>query len=556
MCERHIVLRLVLGLGCWVLPLATQADDAPSSGTFDGYYHRDRLGVGHFLSFLVAPELHEKLAKHEGKFIRLVVTKAEQPMNPGDAIIMAIGQIQELPQPPLKFTVKTRPSPVVAGQPFRLILEISDIRQPGPNGNPAGLSPEGIIVRLYQPSANPGPHPDKASFFFRGYTTRQLVVDADGGQVGENIWPFQGGRPNLQISSGTLEILPGNTWVWVVSFPAGVARTDGEVHVTANYLIADEVPGEHGRTVTPIEVWQDMPVQPPLATRPPAVLADGVLRLGDVKITPTGEDGWSNLQFTLLPAAGKKVRLPGAVNWLNGKVFPDRYASTGRLEAFQTDGTPVVLQVQRSPETYLPNTARQQLVDLPETGTAITARFRKDSRFAPDIARLIVSFVTEAGVDMLTVSDNYRDPDVTPATPFGSVTDGVKMRVRPAKTTFKADAALTFYMQAVNTSGKPICWWRPYRGYGDNVIVEIDGKLIQLPGEKAEYIGGWAGEWTTKNPTDWTVTLPETIRLAKGRHTLRYTIASKGGTYMNANQQPIPLVNGKVVSNETAFSIE
>ena len=552
-----VVSELVFVMACSVFPQAAGADLAPTSGTFTGYYHRDRLGVGHFGSFYVAPELHEKLAKHEGKLIRVEIVKAEQPMNPGYAIILAVGRIEELPQPPLKFTIKTRPSPVIEGQPFEVLLQVSDTRHVGAEPNPDGLVPEGILVSFRQPSAQPGPDPNKPSWLFRGYTTRQLAIDAHGGQVEASIWPFPGGRPNLTTSSGRLELLPGNSWTWVLSFSAGVARADGEVHAAARYLIAGETPGEHERTVTPIEAWQHVPVRPAPATRPSSVPAGRILRLGEVKLSFTDEDGWSNLKFTLLPAAGKKVRVPGAVNVLDGTVFPDTYANIGRLEAFQAEGTPVTLQIRRTPDENLPNTARQRFVDLPEPGVVITARFRKDSGFAPEITRLSVSFVTEEGVETLTVSENYRDLDVTPAMPFGPVTDGVKMRIRPVGTTFKAGTALTFYVQAVNTSGKPVCWWKSSGGDGENTIVEIDGKqLLQLPLAKAKYIGGWAAQWTTKNPQDWTVMLPEPVPLTKGRHTLRYTIVSKGGTHMNANQQPIPMVDGQIVSNEAVFLVE
>ncbi len=548
---------LVLGFASWLLPQAAQAETLPRSGMFDGYYHRDRLGVGHFLYFCVAPELHEKLTNYEGKRICLRVTKAEQPINPGDAIMLAIGRIEELPQPPLRFSVKTRPSPVIAGRPFQVILELSDTRRPEPDGNPAGFSPEGILLSFRQPRAVPEPDADKLSLWFREYTNRQLAVDTHGGQIDVSIGPFQGHRANLWTNSGPLELRPGNAWAWVVSYPVGVARVDGEVHVTARYLIVGEIPTEHGRTVTPMEFWQEVHVQPATpATSPSTTPDDRILRLDDVKLVSTGEDGWSRLQFTLLPATGRKVRVPGAVNWQDGKVYPDRYANVGRLEAFAADGTEVELEARRVPDTDPRGTARKQLVELPQSGAAVTARFRKQSRFAPAVVRLTVSFVTEAGVDTLTVSDNYRDLDVTSPTPFGSATDGVKMRVRPIKATFKAGTPVTFHVQAMNVSGKPVCWWGPDPRYGGNFIVEVDGRPLQLPEAKADFISGWAADWTCQNPNEWTTTLPETVTFAKGRHVLRYIIVSKGGTYLNADQKPIPLVKGRIVSNEATFSMQ
>jgi hypothetical protein len=549
-------LGLCLGLG-WLAFSAspTLADLAPTSGTFSGYYHRDQLGVGHFGNFYVAPDLHEKLAKHEDKLIRLEVTKAEQPMNPGPAIILAIGKITELPQPPLKLSVQTRPSSIIAAQPFEMLITVTDERRAGDEQNPAALVPEGLLLRFRQPTKQAGPDADKPSWLIPGYTTRQLAVDTNGGQIDASIWPFQGGRPNLTTSTGPLELSPGESWTWVAYFPPDVARVDGEIHVTAQYLIAGEIPGEHGRTVTPIETWQKVTVRPRPATQASSRPAETLLRVDEVKLSPTGVDGWSNLQFRLRPAVGKKVRVPAAVSVLDGSVFPDTYACIARLEGFEADGKPIVLQVQRTPERNLPNTARTKMVDLPAAGVVVNVRFRKDSRFAPTIARLVVNFMTEQGVDTLAISDDYRDPDTPPETPFGPVTDGVKIRIRPANAEFRTGVPLTFYVQAVNASGKPVCWWKPGRGYGTNVVVELNGKALDLPKEKAEYIGGWAAQWTVKETQDWTVTLPESTQINDGRHTLRYIIVSDGGTYMNANQQPIPLVKGRILSNTAAFTI-
>src|SRR5688500_10889557 len=102
-------------LGCgWlaVLPIiavaasSLSAECLPSEGVFEGYYHRDRWGVGHFNYFLVHPDLHAQLSAFEGDPIRLVVTKAIQPENPGDSMIHEIGAITPLPKSPLQIRLR------------------------------------------------------------------------------------------------------------------------------------------------------------------------------------------------------------------------------------------------------------------------------------------------------------------------------------------------------------------------------------------------------------------------------------------------------------------
>ncbi|MFA7237331.1 MAG: hypothetical protein WC058_10745 [Phycisphaeraceae bacterium] len=528
----------------------------PTSGTFEGYYHRDRMGVGHFGYFYVASELHPQLAAYDGKLIRLQFTKAEQLMNPGPSVIQAIGRIEVLPQPPLKLSITTRPSPVIAGQPFEMLVKVTDTRRPGAEPNPAGLTPNCSMVRFLQPSQPTDPHPDQPSALYLGYTPRQLAVESHGGQVDYTAWPFERGRPNLTTCGVPLELRPADAWTWIVYFPKDAATTDGEAHVTGEYLIAGETPGEHGRTVIRLETWQDISVRPATTTWPVSIPANDILRLADAKFTFSGEDGWSEVRLKVQPAWKQEVRVPATVDARDDEVLADTYANIGRLEAFTTDGTPVELEVQRIADQYPPNTARNRMVHLPLAGVNIVAKFRKRSRFAPKIAKLSAGFVTEQGTGTLILSPPYDDPDVSPATPFGESIDGVKLRIRPAVVTFNVGAPVTFCAQAVNTSGQPVCWWMPYDGDGENCVVLMDGKALRLSAEKAKYIRGWATQRLVGEPAEWTFTLPKSIALTKGRHTLGYIIMSNGGTYMNANNQPIPLVNGKLIANVTTFVVE
>src|SRR5262245_47025349 len=89
-----------------------RAEDLPRSGGFEGIYRQDRWGVGRFNYFLVSPESHEQLKPYANKRIHLEVLMASQLANPGDAMILKVGQITELENsqviPEMKFRATDR----------------------------------------------------------------------------------------------------------------------------------------------------------------------------------------------------------------------------------------------------------------------------------------------------------------------------------------------------------------------------------------------------------------------------------------------------------------
>ena len=507
------------------------AADLPTSGTFDGVYHRDRWGVGHFLCFIVHPDLHKNLAEYEGKLVRLKVTKGAQPVNPGPAILLALGEIKELPHPPLGIRVKTRPRKVTGGQPFQLVVEVTNKSKDG-----SLLFPVSILSTIRQPYAHSGQRPNEPSSFIKQYTVGQLSVGGRSIHMGG--WETFGSPPNLKGQGGRLLLSPGASYALVASLPKGISAVDAELKIEVSYALADPkasygVWKSHGR----FEVWQDFPVQQAKPAGPTTEKQERLLAVSEVNLTD-GEDGWTSLRFRLSPAKDA-----------------EKFAQIARLEGFVAGGSAVELEAVRLPERSTRD-GIAQLLELPKTGVIISGRFRKQSRFAPPITRLCVLVLTDHGIETVILSDRFNDSDVPPGTPFGPQTGGVKMRIRPAKATFKEGEPLKFHLQAVNVSGKPVCWWKPSTGLGQNVVIEIDGARIKQPDRKAEYIGGWAAKWTCKNPDEWTIKLPNTLKIARGKHTLCYVIASKGGKYKNANNKLIPLFRGRIHSNEVSFSVE
>ena len=550
-CATDRITRGVLAtllIGCLCVQNLAIAEDLPTTGTFEGVYHRDRWGVGHFLFFIVHPDLHERLSKYEDKLIRLKVTKGTQPMNPGSAIMLAVGEIEELPQPPLEIRAKTRPSKVTAGQPFQLVVEVTNKSK-----DDSLLYPIAVLPKIRQSYLQPGEKADDPSWLIKEYTVGQLSISVAEIQLGG--WqPFQG-RANLKGRGGQLLLSPGASDVWVTSFPKGVSSGDGELKIDLSYALA-EPKAAYGdwKSQGRFEVWKDFPVSQAEPGKQPAAENEALLSVSEVHLTP-GEDGWTNLQFRLHSAKGKTVRVPGTISRATGEVDSEKFAHIARLQGIAADGSAIEIEAVRFPERDTRD-GIERLLDLPEAGAIISAKFRKESRFASPMKRLVLNVITDNGVEPVVLSDDLKDADVPPAMPFGPPTAGVKIRIRPAKTAFEKADPLRFNLQAVNVSGKPVCWWRPFSGLGKNVIVEIDGKRIEQPDEKAECMGGWAAQWTCKNPREWTVTLPDAVTAARGRHTLRYIIVSNGGHYKNADNEMIPIVRGRIASNEVEFTVE
>jgi hypothetical protein len=534
-------------VGCLCVQDIAVAEDLPTTGIFEGVYHRDRWGVGHFYFFIVHPDLHEKLSKYEGQVVRVEVTKGEQPENPGPALMLGVGEVIGLPQPLVEIAVKTRPSKVRAGQPFQLVVEVTNRSRDG-----LLLHPESVWSTIRQPRLLPGLRPEEPSWLTKAYTNAQLYTKDEDTQVGG--WNTFDAEANLTGEAGRVMLTSGASCVWVRSFPNGLPSGDGELKVHMIYQLAkaDAAYGNWTSQGT-FEVWRDFDVSTEEPGSQPVADAEPLLSVSEVHVTP-GDEGWTNLQFNVAPSQGKRVRVPGTISRATGAVDPEKYADTAQLLGFAADGSAIELLALRLPQRDTPD-GIAQLLDLPEGGAVIRASFRKKSRFAPPMRRLLLRVLTDSGLETVVLSDDFKDADASPQTPFGRAAAGVRIRIRPAKPAFKGGEPLSFHVQAVNVSGKPVCWWRPLDGLGENVAVEVDGRQVEQSGAKAEFIGGWAAEWTCKKPQEWSVTLPDAT-VGKGRHTLRYIIVSNGGEYRNANGEMIPIARGRISSNEVEFTVE
>ncbi len=512
-----------------MLSLGATGEDLPTRGTFEGVYHRDRWGVGHISFFIVDPGLHNQLAKYDRRRIRLTVTKGEQPMNPGPAIIQAVTDIALVPDPPLQIGLRTIPDTLGPSTQFQMICELKNRTK-----SPLWVHNTSVLLRLRHPYKTD--KPDEPSLLVRGYTRGQLAVGANQVQMYQRLVKTStGGYSNLAGNNRVL-VPPGDVFPLVVLFDQGLPSGEYEVGASARGRSK-----EWGDELPQSTEWMAFDVRKTEARK---TSATAQLNIAEKSITNLPDS--YHLSVRLFSKKNEDRRIARCGEEKNARCV-------GRLLALASDGSEIPLKVEQAGQEEDPC----RLVGVPEEGVNIQISFRQETRFpSKGIRRLLLDVLTDKGIESFVVADSLEDVHVPPLPPFGKPEDGVNLRARPAKPVFAGDEQLAFHLQAMNVSGKPICWWIPCDWIGENVVVKIDGQRVTLPKSKAEFIGGWAATWTCKQPEERTIKLPEDIRLKRGEHTFEYTIRSKGGTYKNANNKSVPIVRGKIVSNKVGFKIQ
>jgi hypothetical protein len=539
MCKMLVKVVVLFALSAAVLGLqGARGEMLPSSGTFEGTYHRDRWGVGRFKYFVVDPDLHEVLAPFEGWPIRLVVNRAVQ-IGRGSSAILEIGEVTALDRSPLEVKVRTIPEAVTDAGPFQFVIELV-------NHSPQAIAVrnESVMLKVrHQPEVKGG---DEPSALFKKYSHAQLSVKSVHSVQMYQSFVKTAARRYANLSRGVnIHISAGGSFPLAVLFEDGLSAGEYEIEVSGRCR-------EDKTWHRPSMVWTNLEVGP---QRKEEAERPGQLRL----VRKAIKVGWVNypFEFVVAPPEGEARQLVGF-----GNVEAEGW--TGRVSALDAEGAAIPLEAHAVYATrHYPHA--WQLFEIPEDGLRLRGTFRKASYFSQQsVARVVVDVLTERGVETFVLSEQFEDAAVPALPPFGTELDGVKLRARAARRTFRHDEPIRFYLQAVNVSGEPVVWWKPVNrissstaeAVGENIGIAIDGEPIELPERKAEYIGGWARKYPPGHVKEWRVILPESIDLGPGKHTFSYSITSGEGTYTNASGKLIPLLNGTLTSNTVKFMIE
>lgn len=145
------------------------------------------------------------------------------------------------------------------------------------------------------------------------------------------------------------------------------------------------------------------------------------------------------------------------------------------------------------------------------------------------------------------------------ATPYGPAVDGVRIRLTTWAAAFGKGERIWFSMEIKYETDDWVCWWHPGTGpgystwLGENVVLELDGRPLPQPDVKADKLFKWGRGSTTLGTS---IYFPVDFKLPPGRHTIRYTIISRGGTYTDPDDgRKYRIINGKLVSNTLTFFV-
>jgi hypothetical protein len=455
-------------------------------------------------------------------------------MNPGPSFIDAFDKLEELPPPPFKLSVRTKPERLVANEPFQVIVTL---RSETPRGT--WLSPDvsAVQVLVGEPTAKRGE-----------------PLAAQGIHLGG--WDEFRAYGNLNGRYGGEILLPGGAfYAWTATIPKGAPAGEGEIEVSVSGSLTNSPKSPHQwirqekfKVWQPIHVRSLAPQEKPVEPSPPLLTAE------NVQIKAAADD-WEHLEFQLIPAKNQSLHVPGTVK-PDGTPDPEKYALRARIEGFAADGTAVELAADRLPhrDTW---GGLDRFVLLPAAGARFAANFRPRSRFSPALARLSVKVATDQGIETVLLPVKLVRTNALTNTPFGVPKQGVRLRLGPLKSSFSSDELVRFQVQAENVAGKPIVWGTPTGVAGCRFLIQIDNRpsqlLVHRPGT---LVYGWAADSTCQTPDEATFDLLPDAKLEAGRHTLRLRIFSEGGQFENTKGQLIPRLDGTLKSNDASFVIE
>jgi len=530
------------------------SETLPTKGVFKEVYYKDHFGIGRFGFCLVIDKtLQEQLEKYDGKYIEIEVLAGRQPTNPGPVIVDKIGNIKLLPQP-LVISV-TRETTVQENTPFQIFSSLKNAGKSDIEINPRYIT---ATIREY----GKFDYLNKKGIFSSIGNTRFLTGDAIKDtelSVGEVQFPFRsliGGELNVPTAilgnpsegPGSYLLKPDSTMPFTLVLSKGLPEGKYEVEFTViatvsivkSWLVINSVKEKFEQKSKPSELTlsyckinDDDPW-----------IKSTYGNISDTEKASSSE--WIGLSL-ILKNISKKERFIPASSDSGGMLC------VGHLIGYTTSGKMVglVFKYRHPPSKHW------SLVKIPQEGHTIKFHFRHPSYFPEElIVKLTCQILTDQGLESFVIEPEYKDPFFVKSPDPGPATNGVTCRIRTDKTVYKVGEQIRFYAQFTNISGKPICWWKPDSDLGENIEVLIDDRGITLPNNKAEYISGWAAQWRCAIPEESVICLPNSLNLAPGKHSLIYKIISKAGTYRNANNENISLLDGILISNTVQFTVK
>lgn len=452
------------------------------------------------------PELNERFAPFEGKYIQVEVLSGRQPISPGPAFIDTVGQIKEMEQPAIE--VEFRTSPETDGNDAQkvellLIFKNRSTREVELDGKSVAY---GFVVVEEQKGR------DFAKLLGYPYTSSQLVEP--------NLWqPFEfihyGDGAKLYSHIGKIRLRPAESaaFVWAaLPLPAG------------RYELGARAIYRHGDAHQPINAWK--PLDLPLANN-------------SAKRAPLRAESSVEYDGEWIVAKGRFFTPDSKPRRLLVHPHPQRDVLPGNIKLIDPTGRvmPTVAQ-----EVY-PDGPWIEKVIGPE-GLPFEVKVRPHEAFsATSPSMLQLDLVTSAGLERIELVKDLSSRPQFVLPKWGEAVDGVRCRVRMAKDRFTTREPVRLLIQADAEQGKA----QMFHTTKEPLILDLDGKQATL---RTSIPGGYVLSF----PYEASVEVSQEKPLAIGRHRLQITLTADGPEF-EGTKLKFRSFRGRLISNVVDFEI-
>ncbi len=492
----------------------------PPGASIEGFFHKDRFGSGSIGGYPLDPKLLPRLKPYEGQYIKVVVNKSTQFINPGPLFLIELGKIERVEREwlPLEMRCRIASPSAPANAPLQLLLEIHN-----KGAKPIQIDPKSCRVLIKWPTKRSTPldkeYIKRNYFWLNGVQSLYLtelpnLVNTiiapthdilEGNSVYQPLPSFVLGH--RMHESGPIRVEPGQSAPLVIMLGEGLPKGPYELQV--NYPAAK--PG-----------WFLFDLPSAENERVHAVPSN--LKLITEKIQTEGE--WTALQLRLTnPRPDKERKNP---KWASRTIPQCDLAKHGQLWAghlrgYTKEGHEVQLSYDELAGMATPSsrpdrrprpTQEWTVVAIPKNGLQTTIRFRTRSYFSDaPLTRITCDLLTDRGLETFTLTDTFEDSAFQVPPPLGEMDNGLAVRIRTARKSYRPDQPLRAILQIVNQAGKRQCLQRESLF---NIL--IDGKNV---GSLHNYfIVGWTESEDINTPIELAVDV-KPQDLAPGEHTLQ-----------------------------------
>jgi hypothetical protein len=493
------------------------AELLPTQGTFSGFYHVNRAGVGRFKFFIIHQRLLEQMAPYEGKCIELEVLEARQPVS-GLVIVEKTGRIKELSPPLFKLELKTVTHGAGGKDTFDIIYAVRNT-----SGSDLVFNANNVLVGVwaYKLPDN-STHGDKLDTS-TGYTYKQLSFRETLVQRWNFISPMVPGERN-HFYTGSVLLRPDEAAPFVLHSQ----RLDPGQYELAAAITWQAPEDKHIRVIASKPL--DVPL-PETNREPYSAL--------HVEAQIVCEQEWLVVDARLINPSDKPIHI-------FVRPFADYFFLPALVQVYDREGELVRAVLDDWRYYDKPWTCRQ----VDKKGLPFHFRVRLWDRFSTEqISRMTLWTVTNNGLEKITVAHNLPTLPLFRLPPWGKTVHGAHLRIRTAKDRFRQDEQVRLFCQT-QCDGKEVdLFWIDKGNFQSHVLVEIDGENVSAgPTGISEGLVYFF-------PFQREITLPWILKIAPGKHHTKLTIKGDGGTFTNLRNEKFRKFSGTLISNEVEFEV-